>query len=115
MTRIRKPVNPVPMFVGDKVKFLGEEKPYTVRTISPDGRWVILTRPHHDDEVGHIVRYTIIDFAGGVRGPDDRVFSRGYETVEAIAANLADLIDSPRTLGVSVRYAVALDIEWVRP
>lgn len=92
--------------VGDRVKFAAEKRPYSVRAISTDGRFVICTKPFNPQRT---VLYTIIDFDQGVRGPDDLVFCFGYETSEDIAANMA-MLESGE-IAVSRRRRIPLDIE----
>lgn len=49
--------------VGQKIRFAGDRNSMTVRAVSEDGRFVVLTRPAFGD-----VTYTVIDFALGIRG-----------------------------------------------
>lgn len=76
--------------VGDRVRFAEDYRTirYRVRAVSPDGRFAICTRPFN---LQRTVIYTIVDFQKGVRGPDDRVFSNGYETDEDCLARCAEL------------------------
>lgn len=120
----RAPADRVAMSVSDEVLFHAE-RPFTVRAISADGRWVICTRPVNDhdraelDEDGDrtvpddaTVIYTVIDFDDGVRGPDN-YGGLGYETKQEIAEALA--MFEADDAEVSVRYDVPLDIAAVRP
>jgi hypothetical protein len=79
-----------------------------VRAVSSDGRWVICTKPFN---LRHTVLYTIIDFDSGVRGPDNLVFSFGYESEEDIVDAMGCLESGD--MEISVRYEVYLDIESV--
>lgn len=72
--------------VGDRVWFVEERNPYTVRAVSADGRWVACTKPF---AALHTVMYTVIDFHAQERGVDDRVFSMGYETDDDCRRSLA--------------------------
>lgn len=104
----REPVARVPLAAGDKVRFDNDRMPFYVRAVSPDGRWVICTRPF---PLRNTVLYTIIDFDNGVRGPDDLVFTFGYENDEDIADNMQRLINGE--MEVSVRHDTPLFISHV--
>lgn len=89
MTMIRTSplrMDPVPLAVGDSVQFAESKRWWKVRAVSD--RFVILTSPFN---LQHTVLYSIIDWQRGVRGPDDRVFSSGYETDEQITDALRRL------------------------
>lgn len=108
-TRVRRsPVERVPLALGDRMQFDGERMRYTVRAVSPDGRWAICVRPF---PLRDTVLYTIVDFDSGVRGPDDMVFSYGYETAEDIAENMARLVAGD--MEVSYRRDKRLNITQV--
>ncbi|MFI5436100.1 hypothetical protein ACHMZP_31335 [Rhodococcus baikonurensis] len=62
---------------------------WTVRAVSDDHQFVILTRPNPEGEGVH---YTVIDNNRGVRGPAS-VWGNGYETDDQIARSLHDLVD----------------------
>lgn len=100
-------VERVALAVGDKVKFASQKRPYTVRAITSDGRFVICTKPFNPQRT---VLYTVIDFDTGRRGPDD-YGGLGYETPEQIASALARFDDGDAE--VTVRHDVYLDIELV--
>ena len=104
----RRPVECINLTPGDRIKFQSERQRYTVRAVSSDGRWVICTKPFN---LRHTVLYTIIDFDSGVRGPDNLVFSFGYESEKDIVDGMGWLESGD--MGVSVRYDVYLDIESV--
>lgn len=70
--------------LGDRLGFADEKRTYTVRAVSVDGRWAICTKPFN---AMHTVLYTVIDFAAGVRGPDN-CHGLGYETDEQCAEAL---------------------------
>lgn len=102
-------VERVALAVDDKILFAGEKVRWTVRAVSADGRWAICTKPFN---LQHTVFYTIIDFDDGVRGPDNMIFSIGYETPEQIAQNMARL--EAGDMEVSHRRDLRLDIADVR-
>ncbi|ALU73650.1 hypothetical protein H351_32445 (plasmid) [Rhodococcus erythropolis R138] len=62
---------------------------WTVRAVSEDHQFVVLTRPNPE---GEGVIYTIIDNNRGVRGPAN-IWRNGYETDDQIARSLSDLVD----------------------
>jgi len=70
---------------GDQVWFEEEKRPYTVRAVSADKRWVVCTKPF---TARHAVLYTVVDFVDQVRGVDNLVFSIGYETDEQCRESL---------------------------
>lgn len=75
--------------VDDRIWFTDEARPYTIQAITPDGRWVIATKPF---AARHTVLYTVIDRANGVRGRDN-YGGLGYETrgeCQESAAKFAD-------------------------
>lgn len=74
------------VFPGDRVKFAENKIAWTVRSRS--ARFIILTRPFNPRNT---VVYTIVDLQTMKRGPDDRLFSRGYETDADCAERLDDL------------------------
>lgn len=93
--------------VGSRIKFASEGQRYTVQARSE--RYAICTKPFN---ARRTVLYTIIDFQRGVRGRDNLIFGRGYETREACEENLAEMTPSG-TVEVSWRHYVPLDIEAV--
>lgn len=94
--------------VGDRIKFAEERQRYTVRAVSADGRFAICTKPFNPR---HTVLYSIIDFKRDVRGPDNLIFSSGYETDEQIASNMR-LLESDE-IEVSYRRSIPLSIESI--
>lgn len=68
------------LHVGDKVLFAPYKRHMTVRAVTRDGRFAILTMPF---SARHTVIYTVIDFQLGVRGCDN-YFGLGYETDDDI-------------------------------
>lgn len=91
--------------VGDHVHFAEERQRYTVRAISTNRRWMICTKPFN---LQRTVIYCVVDRVEQRRGPDDLVFSFGYETDEEIA----DALDGFENRGreVSVRRDVRLNV-----
>jgi hypothetical protein len=75
--------------VGDRVRFAEERQAYTVRAVSPDGRYAICTKPFN---LHQTVLYCIVDFQAGFRSSDDRVFCRGYETQADIDERMRELL-----------------------
>lgn len=96
--------------VGDRIKFAEEKPAYRVQARSP--RYLICTRPYNPQRT---VIYTIVDIDEQVRGPDNMVFGRGYETREDCEARLADLLDPADCTEVSHRRRIPLRVEEVRP
>jgi hypothetical protein len=90
--------------VGDKVKFRAEAQRYTVRAAGD--RFAVCTKPFN---ARRTVIYTIIDFAKGIRGPENLVFPFGAETDEQCREMLARL-DAGQS-AVSHRRHLPLDIE----
>ena len=60
--------------VGDKVYFMEEKRPYTVRAC--DERYLICTKPFN---LQHTVQYTIVDLKEGIRGADNYWRWGGYD------------------------------------
>lgn len=71
---------------GDRVWFRGERIGYTVMAASM--RYKVCTKPFAPKNT---VIYSIIDVDRGVRGPDNMVFSFGYETPSQCVQALDDL------------------------
>ena len=94
--------------VGDKIKFASEAQRYTVQARS--NRYAICTKPFN---ARRTVIYTIIDFERGVRGRDNLIFGRGYETRAECEANLAEMLRDECPVQVSHRHFGPLDIEAV--
>ena len=74
------------MKIGDKIKFEGEKQRYTVQAL--DERYIIATKPFNPQRT---VLYTIVDLQRKERGPDNLVFSHGYETQKDCEENLKRL------------------------
>ncbi|PCK21923.1 hypothetical protein [Rhodococcus qingshengii] len=98
--------------VGTKVQFSESKRWWRVRAVSADGNFVILTSPFN---LRQTVLYTIIDDRRGVRGPDDRIFSNGYESDENINDRLRELVAGDITVSQRTSKTVELDIVTVKP
>jgi len=92
--------------VGSKIKFEREKQRYTVQAC--DDRFVICTKPMNALKT---VLYTIIDFKRNERGPDNLVFSFGYETKKQCKENLKMLQENE--MEVSYKRCIPLDIEKI--
>lgn len=96
--------------VGSKIKFAEEQKRYTVQARSH--RYAICTKPFN---ARHTVLYTIIDFQRGVRGRDNMIFGRSYETPAECRENLREMHREENPVQVSYRNFGPLKIESVAP
>lgn len=94
--------------VGDRIKFSSERQSY--RVCAADGRFAVCIKPFNARKT---TLYTIVDFERGVRGPDNIIFSQGYETDEDAKRALGQL--QRGEIEVSHRRHVALDIEKIIP
>lgn len=90
--------------VGDKIKIPGERRRYTVQ--ARDNRYVIATKWLN---LHNTVLYFIIDLKERMRGPDDRVFCSGYETILQCEERLEEL--QKGEIFLSRRRSIALDID----
>lgn len=63
-------VTPVPLTSGDRVKFAGDRRWWTVKAVTE--HFAALTRQAEFERAG-ILCYTVIDWRNGVRGPCDLV------------------------------------------
>lgn len=61
-----KPVTPVPLSSGDRVKFNDDRRAFVVRATSPN--FVVCTRQADFRPKGELA-YTVVDWRNGVRGP----------------------------------------------
>lgn len=112
----KHPITPQPppgdwpkLTAGDKVKFDEQRQRFTVRAVSADGRYAICTKPFN---ARRTVLYCIVDFYNGWRGPDNLVFSFGYETPEEIAENMRRL--GVGDMEVSHRRYLPLHLESIK-
>jgi hypothetical protein len=62
---------------GDKIWFVEEKRPYTIRTRNK--RFLICTKPFNPKRT---VLYTIVDLEKQIRGTENLVFCMGYESDE---------------------------------
>lgn len=92
--------------VGDKVYFLSQKSPMTVKARS--GRYAICTEPFYRQKT---VYYSILDFETQWKAPNDLVFNiYNYEDEESINESLRDLMQGKYEL--SQKRGIVLDIDW---
>ena len=87
---------------GDRIRIIGEKRPYTVRCRNE--RYLICTKPFNPK---HTVLYFIADLVENVRGTDNMVFCFGYETDEQCRERLQELVNGE--IEVSHRNRVPLE------
>lgn len=93
--------------IGDKLYFSTDKRPYAVK--AADDRYVIATKPFNARKT---VLYTILDFEGQWRGPNDWVFNPyDYSVQSDIDQCLADLQKDEAHL--SRRHGLRLVIERI--
>lgn len=91
--------------VGDKVRFIPEKRPYTIKAKS--NKFLICTKPFN---LKKTVLYTIIDLERIVRGANNQVFN-GYDyTVDKDIQECLNDLESGK-LEVSHRNCLKLDIQ----
>lgn len=95
------------MVIGDRVKFSGDAKWWTVRATDGE-RFVILTRQADFKPKGHAL-YTIIDWHRGLRGPCDLI-GGGWDEQMGDSACLR-LMDALAAGDVEVSYRNNLPID----
>jgi hypothetical protein len=89
--------------VGDRIRFYGERRRYTVQAVSASGRYLACTKPFAVYGPTAVV-YTVVDLVEGLRGVDDSIGnSLGYETREDCERSLALFEDG--SFGYSRRSA----------
>lgn len=88
--------------IGDLVYFECEKRPYRVKARGK--RYAICIKPFN---ARRTVLYTIIDMAEKVRGPDNMIFGRGYETASDVSERMGEL--ERGEMEVSYRHRIALD------
>ena len=93
--------------VGDKVQFEESKRWWKVRAVSDDGNFAILTSPFNFQKTVH---YTIIDNGRGVRGPDDQVFSSGYESDDDVNERMRELVAGEIAVSKRTSRCLPLDI-----
>jgi hypothetical protein len=91
--------------VGARVAFAEEKMAYTIQARSE--RYLICTKPFN---ARRTVLYTIVDLVGKIRGPDNLLFSNGYETREDCEKRLAELIDPETCVEISHRRRIPLKL-----
>ena len=90
--------------IGDKIKFIGESKKYTIRAISD--KFIICTKPFN---ARNTTLYTVVDLDNNIRGTENLIFPNGAETDEQCNEMLKRL-DEAKT-EISHRNFVELKIE----
>ena len=65
------------MKTGDKLYFLEEKRPYSIRALGK--RYAVCTKPFNPKST---VLYTIVDFEKQIRGTENLIFCLGTETDE---------------------------------
>lgn len=93
--------------VGDKVQFEQSNRWWKVRAVSDDSKFAILTSPFNLHKTVH---YTIIDNERGVRGPDDRIFSSGYESDDDVNERMRELVTGEIAVSKRTSRCLPLDI-----
>lgn len=91
---------------GQKVRFAAFKRPFRVRAC--DDRFAVCTQPFN---LKRTVLYTIIDLKYGIRGTENLVFGRGFETDEKCREALERLKSGETEL--SHRNSVKLDITGI--
>lgn len=100
--------NEATLKAGDKVWFIGEKQPMTIRAASE--RYAVCIAPFYRQKT---VYYSILDFLKQWKAPNDLVFNiYDYETQEGIEESLVDLEAGKYEL--SRRRGVELSIDWVK-
>ena len=91
--------------VGDKIKFVEEKHPYTIRACND--RFLICTKPFNPK---HTVLYTIVDLQEGIRGRNWWVFNiYEYKDDADCKQCLDDLISGE--CEISYRHRIKLNID----
>jgi hypothetical protein len=91
--------------VGARVDFAEEKMAYTIQARSE--RYLICTKPFN---ARRTVLYTIVDLVDKVRGPDNLLFSNGYETRADCEKRLAELLDPETCVDISHRRRISLKL-----
>jgi hypothetical protein len=101
-------VAPRPLETGDRLKFDGDHRWWTVRAVTPN--FAALTRQAEFKRAG-IRCYTVLDWRNGVRGPCNLI-GQGYGDGSYSEAECADMLRrfESRDLEVSQRNWVRIDI-----
>lgn len=91
--------------VGARVAFAEEKMAYTIQARSE--RFIICTKPFN---ARRTVLYTIVDLVDKIRGPDNLLFSNGYETRADCERRLAELLDAETCVDISHRRRIPLKL-----
>ncbi len=89
--------------VGARVAFAEEKMAYTIQARSE--RYLVCTKAFN---ARRTVLYTIVDLVDQIRGPDNLLFSNGYETRADCEKRLAELIDPETCVEISHRRRIPL-------
>ena len=102
-----QPVEPLPLHPGDRVTFANEpNRPYTVRAATDN--FAVVTRQADFHKKG-VLRYAVIDWRNGVRGPIN-VVGQGWDVdTDEQCLELCELCEAG-TWEVSQRNWVRLNI-----
>ena len=107
MNATGSPTPPIPLDVGDRVRFgLEPRRPYTVRALSE--HFVVCTRPRDFATTGEFV-YTVIDWRNGIRGPINVIGQSVDVSTDERCRDLLDDLEAGRW-EISHRNRVQLDI-----
>jgi len=97
----------MPYKVGDKIKFVEEKKPYTIKACNE--RYLVCTKPFN---LKHTVLYTIVDLQEGIRGTNWFVFNIYNYMVDSDCKQcLEELISGE--CEISHRNCIKLNIEKI--
>ncbi|ANS32043.1 hypothetical protein R1CP_37185 (plasmid) [Rhodococcus opacus] len=107
MNATGSPTPPIPLDVGDRVRFgLEPRRPYTVRALSE--HFVVCTRPRDFATTGEFV-YTVIDWRNGIRGPINVIGQSADVSTDERCRDLLENLEAGRW-EISHRNRVQLDI-----
>jgi hypothetical protein len=88
-----KPVTPIPLSSGDRIKFKDDRRAFVVRATSPN--FAVCTRQADFRPKGELA-YTVVDWRNGVRGPVN-VIGQGWDvTTDEQCDELCALLDAGR-------------------
>ena len=110
--RVKAAIGTSELTLGSKVQFSESKRWWKVRAVSDNGHFVILTSPFNLQKT---VIYTIIDNERGVRGPDNMIFSSGYESDNDVAERMRELVAGEIEVSKRPSRYVELDIAVVKP
>jgi hypothetical protein len=82
------PVTPFPLSVGDRVKFVGDRRWWTVKAVTDN--FAALTRQAEFERAGTLC-YTVVDWRNGVRGACD-LLGQGWGDGSYTEAECAEML-----------------------